>query len=348
MGVPAPRPTPFILVHLFDAGNHFTPYIPPLKQGVLRRFFDKRWRGFDVRHLRAQAGREFAAFDVFAALEAGAHLLTQETLDFLTLRDVPGAALEVLLVAGEADSEADFEYLKGIQRDLVDLTMGFRRQMVEEAAPHRHQVAVGAYVLEREPLHLVDTALVYDRLRLVITPGGILYSLISGSQYVPCFWSPEGTHTCQVWLNARAIFVLDALLACIWRDACIVRRQFVAEQRGKKGYEGKPRHHNPKVLPRTIYVSTWSTPADRATIREVTRNAHHVSACYPRLPEGHVARDAAERAAEYHWPPPPEGRTFRKPTTRGEGTPQAKRVVCRGLQVARITLGENRKFSPSP
>lgn len=40
------------------------------------------------------------------------------------------------------------------------------------------------------------------------------------------------------------------------------------------------------------------------------------------------------------YPPPPPGHTFRRPHVRGEGDPVARPIRCRGLQVARILLGD--------
>lgn len=313
---------------------------------ALRKMPPQTWRGLDIRHLHQQANAEFRPLDVCAALDAGQRAagLSQSSLDFITLRDIPAAQVEVLLpAAAPGEIDPNMTWLTEVDRDLVDLTSAFRNQMVAEAEPVRHQVAAGHYVMSRESLALVDAALRYEQLRLLITPHGIFCAVVNEGQYIPFYWSPDGINTCQVFVTARGVFVLDALLACIWRDACVVQREFAHEQRGRKGYEAKqrPKHDNPVSLPRRIYVSQWGAPADRANIEHVTRSAHTVTASYPLLQAGHAAHDAAERAAEYHWPPPPPGRTFRRPHTRGEGADTndpVKRVICRGLQVAKITL----------
>lgn len=309
---------------------------------LARRHDYSTWRGLDVRHLARAIGsnREFRALDVFAALEAGQRALTQELLDFLTLRDVDGAQLDVHLVMRE-----DYAELNTFSRDEMNLLYAFRGQMLAEAAPHQHQVAVGAYVLERTPLRFVDEQVGYDTLRLVIHPRGILCSLVSGNWFVPFAWSPGGVNTSTVWMHPRGVFAMDALLACIWRDACVVREAW-STRTNKRGHSSRgsvqrPKHVNPVVLPRVIYQSRWgASDEERDAVTYQSRNAHAVRAHYRVLAEGRKSSDAASSNAEsFGFPPPPDGYTFVQPHIRGEGAvQQVRRVVCRGLQVANIVM----------
>lgn len=306
---------------------------------ILRQREIKSWRGFDVRHTHRQQGQEFRQFDVLAALDRGSRYLTQETFDFLTLRDNPASKLDIYLMGEKYEDIARFD------QDEAQLAWAFSRQMVDEAEPHRHHLAAGGYVMEYIHLPKVDATFQWDTLRLLILQSGVFCTIISGDNYVPFMWNPDGLNTSQVWSPARVSFIVEALISCIWRDACVVQEQFTERTKGR-GYEassGKP-HHNPSVvtLPRRIYKSTWGQSEEREYIARKFSHAFAVRGCYPVLPEGHQSRDAEERAAEFGYPPPPEGRTFRKPHTRGEGgTPEItpRKVVCRGLQVAKIILG---------
>lgn len=314
----------------------------------------KMWRGFNVQHIQQQQGLEFHQLDVFAALEAGARYLTQPLFDFLTLRDEPTYNLEVALIdlSGTTTHYEDSTpmartALMSYSPDEMRLAYAFRQQMIDEAAPQRRNAAAGVYVLDRTSFPYLDHQIDYDRMRLVIHPAGIFVAILLDElhQYVPFFWTPEGINTSQMWVHPRAVFALDAMLACVWRDACIVREQW-SERQQKRGYEfhNRPKHANPVVLPRIVYRSKWGSSGEREYIEQRSRSAHAVRAFYRTLPDGYQAHEADERAAEFGYPPPPDGHTFVKPHMRGEGALDAdrvtaRRVVCRGLQVAKIVLG---------
>lgn len=310
------------------------------------------WRGLDIRHLYKQEfqarvpGERIVALDVLAAYDAGSKWLTQEAFDFLTCRDL-GLIIGAKLV-GEQVADL-FHY----DMEHLNLMSAFARQMINEAEPTRHKVASGIYVMQREPLPAVDHELIYDTLRLFVTPHGIFCTIISESDcYTPFFWTPTGINTSQMFVHVRGIFALEVMLSCIWRDACVVKEGFAVQRKGSKGYEAKtkaakPTHKNPVILPRTIYKSTWGAAEDREIMEHAARQAHTVKAHYRELHEGwNVSKSAYEKAEEYNFPPPPEGWTFVVPHIRGmeEGdaapTPTVRRVVCKGLQVARIALGK--------
>lgn len=306
----------------------------------------KTWRGLDVRHLKAQEGQENRQFDVFAALDVATPHLTQATFDFLTLRDGGDYKLDDALVATSFELTAE-SYLFADEED-VRLCMAFRQQMVQEAEPLRHNICRGAYVLLREPLPRLDQLLIYDYLRLVLTPAGIGVAVVwEGDRwYIPFWWSPDSDiNTSQVWVPPRLRFALDVLLAAIWRDACIVQQKTFTERRDVgKGYKAKskPKHQSDTIrLPRVVYKSSWGPTSDREVIERIARRAHAVRGHYRALEDRTASEMAVEAALEYGYPEPPEGYTFVRPHTRGTGEamPAVRRVICKGLQVAKTVLG---------
>lgn len=347
-----------------DTAADVTPYpggmgitLPPIPSSGIRFFLQKlnyvydeaiykHWRDLDVTHIQSQQTM-FRALNIFMALDPGPRLM-QAQFDFLTLRD-QSAQINILQPVAEEVLEADqsitFTNLRHIwneaDEDLIRLVGAFKRQMITDAgpAPKVH----GNYVMQREPLDVVDAHILYETLRLIFTPQGIFCSVIFQDQYITFFWSPTGINTAQVYLRPLSVDVIDALMACIWRDACRAETRFTTERTGHRGYK-RPRPDTAKdpklMLPKIIYRSIWGSESDRATISDIVRQAHHVTGAYPLLPEGHQPRDAVERALEHGWPPPPEGHTFRKPHTRGLGEPTQKprEIVCRGLQVAKLIL----------
>lgn len=299
------------------------------------------WRGFDVRHIAMQTkdNINFRQFDVLAALDAASQYLDQSTLDFITLRDVRDAKLEIALTP-ETELMDWFE----ADTEMVQLAMAFRQQMINDAQPHRHQIAAGAYVMQREPLRQLDKLMIYDTLRLLILPAGIAGAVVVGNLYVPFWWSPElDTNTIQVWARAEIRFAFDVLMAAIWRDACIVREQALTSSPSHgRGYNARGVKSDVVRFPRTIYKAQWGSAQDREAADAIAKRAHAVRGHYRELSPGRTASEqAADTAQEYGYPPPPAGYTFVRPHTRGEGEamPQVRRVVCRGLQVAKTVLG---------
>lgn len=346
--------TAFIPLPDDDAVNRFVYLF-----GRANRREIKTWNGLDMRHMKyhIHEGRQsYGTMDLLAGLWAGRDWLTQDILNFITLRDVKGATVGVLINPGPgmvAEGYPTEQALDAIfmGEEEIILSNAFSLQMSNEALPYRHQVAAGFYVLDRVPLKAVDDVVHYDSLRLCLSPKGIYASLVfdpgdGAALYFPFYWTaPEPQiNTAQVLIPGKGLFAIDQMMACIWRDACVVREAWASERRGVKGATGggKGKRENPLVLPRTVYRSTWGSAEDREIIEERTRSAHSVRACYPRLVEGFTPRKASERASEYGYPPPPPGHTFRRPHTRGEGEieARARKVVCKGLFVAKIALGE--------
>lgn len=310
------------------------------------------WHGFDVRHLTRQSDSEFNSLDVLAALDSGRKWLTQPLFDFLTLRDSDHILMSMLVVQDGSGAAGLMHY----SEDDFRLASAFRKQLVDEAKPHRQRVAAGVYIMDRTPMPYLDQQLIYETARLVIHPQGIFASFIARrpvsdprpaqNMYIPFFWTPGGVNTSQVWVHPRAVFALDVCLAAMWRDACIVREKWADRQPNRRTEfkVAKPSHDNPVMLPRTVYHSAWGSSDERDYIEKHTRKAHAVRGSYVELPEGQQAHDAEERAAEFFYPAPPDGYTFRRPHTRGDKTDsidgvQPRRVVCRGLQTAKIVLG---------
>lgn len=304
------------------------------------------WRGFDFRRLE---GKEYfmGQIDAMAALDTGTQYLTESALQFILSRD-QGRKLGVFLINHEL-SQKGIQSLFEYDEEATRLTWDFRNQMVAEAEPQRYQVAAGAYILAHTNLRAVDSEMAWDAVRLVIHPRGIFAGFLFEDVVMPMFWTPEGTNTSQVYVHPRAVFALDAMLACIWRDACVVREHWSERYASKQiktspasqEDQGKVTRAKALILPRTVYRVSWATEPERRAIEHTAHAAHAVTACYPRLEEGKVYAGAAERAEEHGWPAPPPGRTFRKPHTRGEGAvadEQHVRIVCKGLQIANMVL----------
>lgn len=314
------------------------------------------WRGLDL----FKCGT--ASLKVAATINPVSKLMSQSLLDFMLCTDLDASPGVII-----PKPDVDWEAYTTISEDDAELAAAFRRQMVDEAEPHRHGIAAGAYVMDKEEFPRLDQEIAYRQLRLVISYDGIFGCLYQPAETdliewiepedkprrrikaiplsTPFVWTPSGINTAQVWLSARAVFALDTLLACIWRDACIVKTKFTEQQRAR-GYEDRKRNskqRNVVILPRVIYKSKWGEDqAERDQAVRQARAAHERGGCYPKLPPGYVAHDAEARADEWRYPPPPPGHTFRKPyTTTGE-KPESlgyKKVICRGLQVAHHVLG---------
>jgi hypothetical protein len=235
----------------------------------------------------------------------------------------------------------------------ANLIYAFRAQMLEEAAPFTARVAAGVYILDRAPLAKLNKALVYDTLRLIITPAGIIGTLICTSfvdhaVFAPFHWSPEGVNTSQVWFPPESVFAVEALCSCIWRDACVVQDLW-SERAQRRPVEFRTHNYQGMskktvVLPRRVYHHLWGTnTAEREAVEKISRAAHRVNAHYVELPDGWQAHNAAERAAEHQFPAPPPGYTFRRAHQRGGEKAEAtiyRKVICRGLLTATILFGK--------
>lgn len=284
--------------------------------------------------------------------------LSQQDYNFLCCTDIEDATLSiskrsvdevVRQIAAEMPQTPDILNLYK-DKALRDMTMdpgqrrlgeAFVKMMVQEAEPHRLHLLGGAFEMERVSLPFLDELIDYDKLRLVIQPGGIRGSLVYGEKYSPFFWSPKRT---TLWLKgAQIAWALQVVAASIWRDACVVRHEFVTERR-RSIYQPRPRQPREKkavtVLPRVIRHVVWSSDEER---ERIIRQAHSVKQHYRELPPGwQTSEEAVSNAKFYGWPEPPGGWTFVKPHTRGEGQPAdqpaARKIICKGLQVARLAL----------
>jgi hypothetical protein len=308
----------------------------------------KTWRGLDVRHVANQiaSNKEYSAVYLFAAL----HLIkpSQAAFDFLTLKDQDNIRLDCNLLLpdlrGYAGQKEVIAALTNFSDDEFRLASAFCEMMITEAAPYVHQVGTGAYVMPREAFPRLDAEIAYDSLRLIITPEGIAVSVINGDKYIPFVWTPK-LCTAIVWVHPRAALGFRMMLACFWRDACVIKEGVTTRTAGR-GYQNKTGDNqqgkNKVIFPKVIYKSHWGTPSEREQVEQLARQAHAVRGSYPILSDGRTARAANERAEEYGYPPPPPGHTFRKPHTRGEGamvaTLPVRQVKFRGLQVAKILL----------
>lgn len=275
--------------------------------------------------------------------------VTQEVLNFLTLVDVPGAKYQMEKAYDPTDDYSSRPYQAAtldefyIEESAKDLASAFGRQMVEEAAPDRGRIVLGEFVMEREPLDYLDALIRYNSVRLSISPTGICGSLVQEANYLTFWWSPEGATTWS--LGGKHAWALNTMLACIWRDACVVKKQMFQE-RSRSIY--KPRRGKKQtlagkklILPRIIKQCSWGRDAER---ERITHAEHEVRAFYRQLPAGqNGSRAARETAAEFGYPKPPEGFTFVRPHTRGNGEGESvgevQTVVCLGLQVAHLALG---------
>lgn len=275
--------------------------------------------------------------------------VTQEVLNFLTLADVPAAKYQMIKAY---DPTADYNsqsYQAAtldefyIEEAAKNLASAFGRQMVEEAAPDRSRIVLGNFVMERVPLDYLDALIRYDTVRLSIAPTGICGSLVNEANYLTFWWSPEGTTTWS--LGAKHAWAVNTMLACIWRDACVVKYQMFQE-RSRSIY--KPRRGKKQklatqklILPRLIKRGVWGRDAER---ERITHAEHGVRAFYRQLPADQQSSQAARNmAAKFGYPWPPQGFTFVRPHTRGSGdggeAVEAMPVVCLGLQVAHLALG---------
>jgi hypothetical protein len=297
------------------------------------------WRGLDVRHTQ-QASTSYSQFDLFAALDyaANAGLLSQSAFDFLTLRDFPSRRLEIIVHEDAMDQ---------YDNAMVSLAVAFRAQCLTDAAAHLHRLVPGAYWLNKPPLDTFNSFFEYESVRFVVNTSGMAITIVGkDGAYIPFFWyGPESTQF--VWFGNKALAAIDIFCAALWRDLCVVKEGAFIPQEGRRGYtpKGTASTTRPRekviVLPRVVNRYEWGSSADRQAIERSPVKPHTVIHCYPRLPDGHVAHDAAERAAEWGCLPPPLGHTFRAPHQRGTGEVKsgATRIVARGLQTAMALLG---------
>ncbi|HMN12032.1 MAG TPA: hypothetical protein PKD55_06885 [Bellilinea sp.] len=319
----------------------------PLSVALHVTAFPARWSHLDLAHVETAY-----RLPALAHLWQGRQHLTQERLNFLTLLDEPGAHFGVrdrqLTQPGEEITPGELlqrlyrEY--AIDAEARALALAFARQMIDQAEPHRAGVVLGEYVLRHAPLAFLDDIVPHDHLRLSFQPDGLFASAVDASRYVPIWWSPDLPFERQpvVALGAKPGLALHILCASIWRDACVVREEFVTERRReshKPRKKSKPRK-GLLVLPRVIRHVDWAQPGER---EHIARSAHGVRAHYRHLADGwQTSAAAAENAELYGYAAPPPGYTFVAPHTRGgHGTTIAsapRPIVCKGLLAAKTAF----------
>ncbi|MFW9927962.1 MAG: hypothetical protein ACFFD1_01060 [Candidatus Thorarchaeota archaeon] len=342
---------PLDLVHLmsyaafaFERNEEIVSKVADLMQ-YEHRHPRRIYQGLDLNSLKPEQ-----RLIIVAALGGADAHLDQATFNYLTLID-KGYSLAVDRPEGFYDDSVPVPGTRGavaaeIPTDQLLLAYAFVKQMIEEAAPNREMVLRGNFEMRRVPLPFLDQHIVYDRLRLVMTPQGVAGAIINSASrgYHPFFWSPEWDTT---GLMDSVSFPLTALVACVWRDACIVKHRFVTERSRElhQAPAGRRRSRRARViLPRVIRHVDWSTEEER---ERIVHRAHTVDPFYRRIKhplEGKALVAACERAKKHGYADPPPGWTFVKKHQRGhgEGLPEEadrpREIICKGLQVARIAL----------
>lgn len=314
----------------------------------------KSWKGFSFTHIKPSEDNNLRQFDVCVTLLPGIEYLDQDILNFLTLKDVSDAILGSSIRTGEARSIKDM--LTFDESDYA-LARAFASQMLAEAAQVDKPPVMGAFILKHIETDVLDEAIVYKFLRLVIVERGIFVSVIDNDEksYVPFYWTPEGIITSDVWGTPMMTFGLDCLLACLWRDAKVRRIKFV-EQAESRGIKPKlergatPKKGKKIVFPPTIYVSNWHSEIEE--LPEETRrtmSAHLVKPSYRHVGEGFPDQAALERAKAFRWPAPPPGHTFVSPYKRGQGDlsedleTQYQEIIWTGKDIAKLMLKRRSK-----
>ena len=309
----------------------------------------EEWRGLSLSHI--EPFNRIMACVVYA--DAGGRKLSQESFNFWTLGDVPGAQMELkqngmldAVPMEQIDAAAVRSLTEYSDREYVALMTAFERQLVADAAKSKVPPAVGEYIMTHEPFPALDACLRWDSLRLIVAWHGIWATFVHGNQYAPVYWSPGGNSQAGIvtMFTGAAAYAVRVLLAGIWRDACVVQERWAlererAEYRPKN--RKKPAHRNPVVLPRLIRHIEWGSSDDER--EHIIRASHGVRGHYRHLGnERSASQQALDNAELYGLPAPPEGYTFVSPHLRGQGdapAPTPQRVVCRGLQTVKIALG---------
>ena len=317
-----------------------------------------RWRGLDIRHINNPW--------VMATLGMVGTHLNQEMVNFVTCADLGKYTEDILIQIDdyammryridEAPETINKETLIAFgqrhflaQNGMDELAIAFGDKMIDEAKPYHASVYTGFFTMKHIQLPELDKLVLYDEIRLVITPSGILASFVYHSEkfYTLAWWGNNGIQS--GWIHSERFgWAFHVFASCLWRDACVVAKKALATKRtivaSKKDRKRSRNKGNGKVvLPRTIYEVQWADDSDR---EHIVHRAHQVRGHYRMLREGWSRSEmAVEKAQEWGYPEPPDGFTFAEPHQRGSGEPLPKirPVVCKGFQVANIVMQELEK-----
>lgn len=223
------------------------------------------------------------------------------------------------------------------------LASAFAGQMTAEAEAAGRPPLIGSFVMKPPDYLPLLGAMDADHIRLIIHPTGIWCSFVfADGEIAPLWWSPRRVGTFV--LPGRLAWAARVFLACLWRDATVVKNagafrvKAIGSRRGREG-DG-PQKPRVVILPRSIRTMEWSDDEFKLYYDGQGRDAHNVRAHYRKLPENwRASEDAIRQADRFGYPAPPDGFTFVRPYRVGdEDAPPPPRVVARGLQVAGVTL----------
>lgn len=304
------------------------------------------WGKFSLKHINPSYDLNFTAFNVIAALYPAYNELTVRDFSFLTLADKPNQKIVLNCSTIIPSPETTLKDLIEFDDEDNRLALAFRRKMIQEVNEVNHPFT-GAYLLDKVPLDLIDSTIVYQQLRLVFVPSGICVSVIDEGQYVTFFWSPSGFNTSQIWFPLSTAFGFDVMLACLWRDAHILREKW-ATARPKTSHSqpkksGQVDQQGRVTLPRVIYQGDWKSGLADKSDGNVVR-PHPVRGSYRYIGDHFPDLAAILRARDYDYADPPEGFTFVSPYKRG-GTSVSSgevKIVWTGRDIAQMLLRKNR------
>lgn len=232
-----------------------------------------------------------------------------------------------------------------IERHAVELAHAFTSKMISEAKVCNRPPLVGKFIMNPPQVLGVLHQLGFEHLRLIIKSDGIWCTAVyEDGKITPGYWSPSNGDNLAVTFGLKATWAFRVFLSCLWRDATVTRTHSF---RVKRIGRNKPRQTHKKqrviVLPRTVRTMEWGDQEFGAYYSgEMHRAGYTVQEQYRRLPAGHMASDSAlQNACDYGYPEPPDGFTFVKRYSVGDGGDDddvIPRIVSRGLKVAAVTL----------
>jgi hypothetical protein len=218
--------------------------------------------------------------------------------------------------------------------------------LIEDAERNAVYSVSGAFVVELPngyPLRAWNVA----ALRVWADQDGLWVAMVGndGKTGISFRWQPRQMIR-QFCVAEQATGLLHATLAALWRDMQVAGEEALpqAGQPRSAGSASNPAPQGPKriTLPRRRRSSVlsgrrqWGNDQDR----EIIRAAHTVRGHLRHLASGWEASQGAERAASLHGLVLPDGFTFVRPHTRGQGSaPYRETVVAaRGLNTVMTLL----------